>query len=377
MRNFNQLLCFAAAAVILCTPFITYASSSLAAKSDPRQLLKKLAAFAPDPCASESANFDDWHPAANEMQLLTAASDAVLEALNTRTETPLERANRALEPITAASQEINAVWPKENRFRFEILDLKQVLIVTLAIRAYSRYFVFGVGDGEPNQQNRAWRHIDLDQDEKDFDVPWMGSKVYPLQGGPSGNARFLARVIRGGCAGSYGIAYDAREWAPTIASAQRIIGVEGAMGLDDKAPGFPQIGELHTGGRFVDLPYCWWSPVDTWDNPSMCAVDRFDLAGDAVGFVSRRVNRPDILPIAKAVEYANRHDFGAVRGYCVSDAVARRLVRRSPGSSLFDVEVKVKRLAAGRELVYSESGDFRFTVEKQGDRWLVRDFSEN
>ncbi len=106
----------------------------------------------------------------------------------------------------------------------------------------------------------------------------------------------------------------------------------------------------------------------------MCAVDRYDLSGDGVRFVSRRVNRPDLLPVAQALAYADKRDFGAVRGYCVSDAVARRLVESAPGKA-FEVEIKTKRLGAGRELVYEESDGYRVTVAKHGGRWLIAGFS--
>ena len=63
-----------------------------------------------------------------------------------------------------------------------------------------------------------------------------------------------------------------------------------------------------------------------------------------------------------------------MRGYCVSDAVARRLVESAPGK-VFEVEIKTKRLGAGRELVYEESDGYLFSVERHGDRWLIAGFS--
>jgi len=38
--------------------------------------------------------------------------------------------------------------------------------------------------------------------------------------------------------------------------------------------GFAQIGEFRAEGSSINLPYCWFSPIDTWDNPSLCAIDR-------------------------------------------------------------------------------------------------------
>ncbi len=146
--------------------------------------------------------------------------------------------------------------------------------------------------------------------------------------------------------------------------------------MDDQVKAFPTIGKLRTDGPVIDLPYCWWSAIDTWDNPSMCAVDRYDLSGNEVRFISRRVNRPDLLPIAKAAKYAEDRDIPAVRAYCASDAVARRLVESAP-NRLFEVDVKVKPHGAEHKLVYEDGGGYRFIVVKRGDRWLIEDFAAN
>ena len=86
----------------------------------------------------------------------------------------------------------------------------------------------------------------------------------------------------------------------------------GSFGLDDKVPGFPQIGKLQTDGPLIIPPYCWFSSIDTWDNPSLCAVDTYDLSRDSVRFRSRTYNRPDLVPIAKAIEYAQQRGYRAV-----------------------------------------------------------------
>ena len=145
--------------------------------------------------------------------------------------------------------------------------------------------------------------------------------------------------------------------------------------MDDKVPGFSEIGELKTKGPLITLPYCWFSPIDTWDNPSMCAVDSYDLSGDTVEFRTRTYNRPDLLPVAKALEYAEHRDYPAVLAYCASPAVARALVRTAP-SSVFEVELKTKRIASGLESVTSDGG-FTFVVAKHNGRWLVTRFSTN
>lgn len=57
-------------------------------------------------------------------------------------------------------------------------------------------------------------------------------------------------------------------------------------------------------------------------------------------------------------------------------AVARKLVESAPGR-LFDVEVKVKRLSAGREVVIDDRNNYCFIVERRGQRRLVAGFSNN
>ena len=73
--------------------------------------------------------------------------------------------------------------------------------------------------------------------------------LYPLYRGTSGNARFLAKFIFSGCAGSIGVEYDAREWNPRgMGSLDQIIKQVGAFGLDGNVHGFKQIGEARTEG---------------------------------------------------------------------------------------------------------------------------------
>jgi hypothetical protein len=122
----------------------------------------------------------------------------------------------------------------------------------------------------------------------------------------------------------------------------------GSFGLDDKVPGFPQIGRLRTEGRRVTLPYCWFSPIDTWDNPSLCAIDSYDLSGRTARFVGRVYNRPDLVPVAKAMEYAQKRDYPPFSGSCASSGVARWLVRDLPPYVNAGDMVRVRRTGIGR-----------------------------
>ena len=151
---------------------------------------------------------------------------------------------------------------------------------------------------------------------------------------------------------------------------KEIVKQAGALGLEDP-PGFSQVDKFRTEGSRITLPYCWFSQIDTWDNPSLCAVDTYDISGDDVTFRSRTYNRPDLLPIAKVIEYAQQRDYPAVLGYCASSQVARRLVRYFP-PYVFADELRVTHTGRGKERV--ELGSpilYRFDVEKRAGRWRV------
>jgi hypothetical protein len=275
---------------------------------------------------------------------------------------------RALEAVSA---QVNSAWPEGNRFHFEVLDLPPALVVKTSIRARQTFFVFGVAEEDANGlRNARWGLVGSRSDDADQFASWVD--LYPVNRGPSGRARFLARFTGGGCAGPFGIAYDVREWDPKgIGSLSEIIQQGGAFGLDDRVPGFARIGKLQTQGPLITLPYCSFSAIDTWDNPSLCAVDTYDVAGDEVRFESRRYNRPELVPIAKAIEHAGRGDYPAVLGYCASNEIAHKVVRSIPQSVFADdLRVTLKRRGVKHvELGYAPT--LRFDVEKRGGRWLV------
>lgn len=179
--------------------------------------------------------------------------------------------------------------------------------------------------------------------------------------------RFLARFDLSGCAGPTGVEYDLHEWNPEGSGyLEQIIKQAGSFGLDNE-PGFERIGKFRTEGSLITLPFCSYSAIDTWDNPSLCAVDTYDLSGDNVHFRSRVYNRPDLLPIAKAVEYAEKRDYPAVRAYCASAYVAHRLIRENPPHA--EAILQTKRTGKDGERI--EMGEYFFDVEKRAGRWLV------
>jgi len=341
---------------------------------DFRQLLKKMADFSPDPCGPPYGREEDWHSENVGIRLFDQAQQVIAQELNASAESsrpPRDRAEEALKKLAGMSAEVNAAWPEENRFHFQILDLPPVLVVKMGIRTHETFIVFGIAEEDSGKPNRLWRDVGSGDASVERSAPQLSLDIYPLHRGPSGNVRFLARFDLSGCAGPTGVEYDAREWNPQGSGGlEQVIKQEGSFGLGEVAE-FPQIGKLRTEGSLITLPYCWFSGIDTWDNPSLCAVDTYDLSGDNVHFRSRVYNRPDLLPIAKAIEYAEKRDYPAVRAYCASAKVAHRLIRENPPHA--EAFLQTKRTGKGREHI--EMGGCFFDVEKRAGRWLVVAFS--
>jgi hypothetical protein len=341
-------------------------------RPDLRQLLQQIAGFSPDPCGPPPGTAED--SADLESSIFERTAEGVTEALNDSADEasgPLDRATKALRSVERMSAEVNASWPEEDRFHFEILDLAPALVLKAGIRKRETYLVFGRPESPSPKFSRGWRLVGS-PDHPENRAFRTAVSLFPLQRGPSGRARFLAGFTYHGCAGSMGVGYDGREWDPARSvSFEQIIKLEGAFGLDDRVPGFEQIGTLQTKGSLIALPFCWFSQIDTWDNPSLCAVDRYDLSGDTVRFRDRRYNRPELVPVAKAIEHAQARDYPAVLGYCASREVALKLVREIP-PYIFADEVRVKATGAGRKRVeMGFESTYRFDVEDRGGRWVV------
>jgi len=385
MSSVGRTMTFrAAATAILALLLLEFSSASSlaqtpAASPDFRQLLQQLAEFSPDPCLPANGNQKTGPSVDIESDLFDEATDVVTQALNVMSagaKSPRDRAEEGLKRLEEMSAETNSAWPKENRFHFEILDLPPTLVVQLGVRSQATFVVFAIPEEEKGKPNHAWRMVGSYEESGDHDTYPSSLGLFSLHRGPSGNARFLAKSIFSGCAGSLGVSYDALEWsAKGSGELDPIIKQDGAFGLDDKVADFPQIGKLHTSEPLVTLPYCWFSSIDTWDNPSLCAVDTYDLAGDEVRFRSRTYNRPDLVPIAKGIEYAQQRDYAAVIGYCASDEVAHKLVRELP-PDIYPDDLRVTRTGDGKEHV--EVGDptaYSFDVERHADRWVIVGFS--
>ncbi len=286
------------------------------------------------------------------------------------------------------SQKINANWPDENRLHFEILYLPPVLVLKVSLQTIQRAYFLAIPRFDAyNKPNLAWRQVGADREyvpdnEKFGFRSWVN--LYRVQRGPAGKARILARIGSTGCAGSSGLLYEAWEWDPAqTGDLIEIIKQNGAMGMDRSPDGhgptpkdpFHPIGILRTGGPLIALPYCWFSNIDTWDNPSLCAVDTYDVSTDDVSFRSHAYNRPDLIPIARVLEAIEKHDYPTIAAYCASDRAARKLLRLAQpfGPS---GELDVHHIDSTRERVTFADGE-RFEMVKLKGRWLIAAFIMN
>lgn len=338
-------------------------------RQDFEKRLRLLADLLADPCVGPAKPGDDRDSAEHESRLFEDAAALVAEALNqTDLRAPGDRATSVLEELRKLSDTVNAQWPEENRFRFQILELGPMLVVRMSIRTYGAFSALALTRDDAS--GMLWRQIGSDE-KTDFSSGLL--ELHPLYSPSPERVRFLARFLISGCAGSFAVEYGGWEWNSREGTVLTpIIGQKGVFGLDDRVPGFEQIGALKTDGRKVTLPFCWFSAIDTWDNPSLCAVDTYDLSGSEVRFQSRQVNRPDLVPLAKAIEYAQAHEYAALRAYCDSDAIAQKLMREVPPFIFAGAELSVTRRGTHRERV--DLGDdtvYRFDLAERGGRWVV------
>ncbi|HEX4320152.1 MAG TPA: hypothetical protein VHZ52_04570 [Acidobacteriaceae bacterium] len=333
------------------------------------------------PAANEPADEDKI-----ESAILEAAEDRVLEELNARATKPEQAKaiiNQRLELFQKMGEDTEAIWPKENRWHFEVAEMLPAIVIKFEYRTEGHFRAFGIERSTEKGKPSQWQSLGGDHWDDYSDTPWSKLNVFPLHRGPLGAVRFLVSMQGGGCAGSYGLRYAIEEWNPEEdVSLSEAVSQNGAEGLDaepeqpvtKKVP-FSTVGMLKTEGTRITLPYCEFTQLDTWDNPSLCMVDTYDVSGDAIQFVGRRYNRPDLAPIAKALQYAKAHDLPALRGYCVSDMVAQKILRELPGGYGFDAELETLQLGGGRERVRpAYSGVPGFVVEKHSSRWLIASF---
>jgi hypothetical protein len=392
-------VCFRSAVVVLFL-LLGLGSSESADGQEPSQpqptfedLLRRLSSVPADACEYPGADFSDL-----ELHLFEQADKAVAQRLNERSESPgpiaasagpRVRALEALQNLERISGKIHSNWPEEKRFHFQVLDIPPALLVKMTYRNRATFSFFAVPERDAyNKPANQWQATGALDDHRSRPAGGYDSlDLFILRKGPAGNPRFMAKFIGAGCGSGVSVAYYAYDWSPReMAGPNEFIRLQGAVsrfGPDgrrkpsekDKEYWFEPIGQLRTQGALITLPYCWFSAIDTWDNPSLCAVNSYDISADRARFIRSVSNRPDLLPIAKAIEYAQARDYPAVLAYCGSPHAARRMVRDIPPFVSGAEDLKIQRIGALKKSV--EIGDreaFHFEVEKHGDRWLVVSF---
>jgi len=341
-------------------------------------LYSKLRTYPSDPCDGSW----DAESGKLEEQLLLATDERIRSALNTDLtyDGAPQRARAVLTELASRIGRPGVSTGKAALFESDVLALEPMVVVKLRVRTHDAFVAYALTEETWPKKHTEWHAVASSL--YDDPVPWTQIEVRPLKAGPAAHTRFLAVIHFGGCAGSSGIRYRGYQWDPEtgVDMADSILELDGAVGMDPQ-PGsvtkknpFPTIGTLGTSGSRITLPYCIWSGMDWWDNPSLCLVDTFDMGGDMPRFVSRRYNRPELVPIAKAIEYTKKHELPELRAFCASNEVAERLLAQGrlggPGAS--DPEVTV--LAPGRKRVHMEEGG-TFLLVLRGQRWLITGYS--
>lgn len=352
-------------------------TNALAANFPPPKtpdLLRQLASLAPDDCSAPYDSVPTFDVDHTEELLFESIENHVVDRLNKPTlagaSEAESRARSALREVEQWSSEINKKWPSDDRFHFEVLPLHPAIVVRMDYRGHAKVALFGIFHrGEyAIDAGIKWHNVGF----VDPSNRASGIDIFPLHRGPSGRARFLARVISSGCAGSIGEAYYGYEWSPELGDGEdQIIKIEGAEGLDDTAS--QQVGRLRISGNTIQLPYCFFSAVDTWDNPTLCAADSFDVSGDVPRFIRRVYNSPDLVVVNNAIHHAQARDYAALRGYCATEAVARKLVREVP-PFLFPDDLKKVKVSPTHETVVFEEGPVHFNLIKRRGEWLLESF---
>ena len=305
-----------------------------------------------------------------ELNLFNRADEAVARGLNSSSAgSPVERATVALKRLEGLSTQINKAWSSDDRFHFYVLDISPAIVVRMGYRNRATFSVFAVSElDQDGKKTGAWRRFESFDGNRLRDPgakEWLG--LSPLYRGPAQQPRFLAKRVLASCGSGLDFSYYGYEWNPKgLGDLVELIGIDGSDSEED-----PFEGKLQTSGSVISLPYCWFSPIDTWHNPTLCAVDSYDLSGDRVRFVSRVYNRPDLIPVAKAMEYAKARDYSGTVAYCASPEVARKMVSELPPDAR-GTELTVKEAGPGQERVQLGSNPtYQFEVEQRGDRWLV------
>lgn len=331
----------------------------------------QLAAAPSDNCTLVNSASPPENISGLEDQIFETTDAAILEGLHASD--PIAAVQRSLDILQSVSAEIDSAWPEANRFHYKLLQIDPVLVVQFGLRSRETYSVFAVPQlkpAGPRVPNHDWLQVATDPLRFGIRKGNEQLELTALFAGPLKRARFLAHYTFAGCGDAQrGIAYKGYEWNPNwTGKIHLILDREGAV----SGQMYPTIGELHTSGNKISLPYCWWSAVDESSWASLCSVDQYDLSGDLVKFIATETNRPDLETVARAIEYGERRDVSALLGYAIDRKTAQDIAQNMPAYVYPDV-VTVEQLSPVRESVSLGDGPvLHFTIAKLGTRWVVQ-----
>ncbi|MFZ2021747.1 MAG: hypothetical protein ACLP00_28225 [Terracidiphilus sp.] len=379
----SRLRCAASISFAICLIFPTQSRSQQVTQRTPIQkfeaTLVALASASPDDCGwDQPTRRFNGDTSKLEDELFQDADEAVLNALNSTGANPAKVIERTLDSLRTTAERVNHDWPADRRFHYDLLTIQPVFVVVYHIRSRSTWSVFAVpadASWPKKGKNTEWKQVGED------DFRWQDPKgdqragVYSIQRGPSGLARFLSKSDEISCGdGITGLTWKAYEWNPAgIGSFETVIERTGVEKRDDDPP-YQTVGKLRTTGPLITLPYCENSAVDLYVDALLCSVDRYDLSGDVVRFISSETNRPDLDTVAKVVQYADARDYEAVLAYSASPQVARKMVEEMPPGVAGNGSGEDYPPIRGDHQTIDIEG-LHFELEKHDGRWVVVRFT--
>jgi hypothetical protein len=313
-----------------------------------------------------------------ENALIQDAENLVLQALNrgqsVQGQSPVLSTLGKLKEISDKNLK---QWPTDSRFRYKVLDLAPLVVIKFGIRDRETFRAYGIPSRVDRATNARWLRVGSDPVQPRSCV--NSSDIFPLQRGPSGKPRFLAKYEHIDCGSGHGVEYAAFEWDAKqtfyYENVQMVMHRERVWPREDVDP---SIWNFKTNGAVITIPYCWHSAVDSWAAAHLCSVDSYDVSGDTLRFVGTKTNYPDLETVALVAKHGQARDEVAVRGYCADDKVAMALVQIMPASHIFAVEgLKTTPTGVGKENVALSTNDFTlsFDLVKAQERWVVSRFT--
>lgn len=182
-------------------------------------------------------------------------------------------------------------------------------MVKFSIRSRATFSAFGVPQYVGHEKNTEWKRVGIDDVRFGRHSATQTLELYALDRGPSGRPRFLVKIEQIDCGSGWGVEYSAYEWDPTesFSTGSNLHEVISRKGIALQKADRVQF-RLNTFGKTIELPYCWYSVMDTSGVPDLCTIDRYDVSGDNVRFVNSTTNQPDLETVSRVIEYAQKKD---------------------------------------------------------------------